>query len=97
MRDSNALDFDDLILKTILLFKSAPHIRSKYEVQFKYILVDEYQDTNAAIELLKLLRINNKNIFVVGDDDQSIYSWRGATVRNILILMRTFPTQLQYD
>lgn len=92
MRDSNALDFDDLILKTILLFKSAPHIRSKYEVQFKYILVDEYQDTNALqSELLKLLRINNKNIFVVGDDDQSIYSWRGATVRNILDFDEDFP------
>lgn len=93
MQTANALDFDDLILKTALLFQNAPHILNKYENLFRYILVDEYQDTNMTqYELIQLLRTNNKNIFVVGDDDQSIYSWRGATIRNILEFEKDFPS-----
>ncbi|NLB61194.1 MAG: UvrD-helicase domain-containing protein, partial [Clostridiales bacterium] len=92
MKNANALDFDDLILKTVMLFQTAPHILEKYENLFRYILVDEYQDTNITqYELIQLLRTNNKNIFVVGDDDQSIYSWRGATIRNILEFEKDFP------
>ncbi len=82
---SDAMDFDDIIFNTVILFKSFPEILEKYQDQFKYIMVDEYQDTNSLqYELIRLLADKHKNLCVVGDDDQSIYKFRGATVRNIL-------------
>jgi DNA helicase-2/ATP-dependent DNA helicase PcrA len=89
-----AVDFGDIILYVLKLFASWPEILSKYQHQFKYILVDEFQDTNAAqMSLLKLLTkdIENPNICCVGDDDQSIYSWRGAEIKNILDFEKTYP------
>lgn len=81
----SALDFDDLIMLLVRLFREKPEILDKYQERFKYILVDEYQDTNKAqYELIKLLASKYKNIAVVGDDDQSIYQWRGADITNIL-------------
>lgn len=85
LKQASALDFDDLISKTVLLLESKPEIRKKWQEQFRYIMIDEYQDTNAAqYQLVKLLTNDDKNIAVVGDDWQSIYSWRGADFRNIL-------------
>lgn len=85
LKQNNALDFDDLIGKAIELFKKQGDILEHYQERFKYILVDEYQDTNRAqYELINLLSKKYKNICVVGDDDQSIYGWRGADIRNIL-------------
>ncbi len=85
LRDASALDFDDLISRTVQLFETQVEIRAKWQAQFKYIMIDEYQDTNAAqYKLVKLLTNTDKNIAVVGDDWQSIYSWRGADFRNIL-------------
>ena len=85
LREASALDFDDLIGRTVLLMESKPEIRDKWRKQFKYIMIDEYQDTNAAqYKLVKLLTSEHRNIAVVGDDWQSIYSWRGADFRNIL-------------
>ncbi len=85
LREASALDFDDLINRTVLLFKTKPEIRTKWQQQFKYIMIDEYQDTNEAqYQLVKLLTNVQRNIAVVGDDWQSIYSWRGADFRNIL-------------
>ncbi len=85
LKENNALDFDDLISKTIELFKSNPEVLKFYQKKFRYILVDEYQDTNGAqYELIRLLAKEHKNICVVGDDDQSIYKFRGADIRNIL-------------
>lgn len=82
---ANALDFDDLLMYTVDILKNFPDIRNKYQEKFKYILVDEFQDTNAAQnELVLLLAAKYKNIYVVGDDDQSIYSWRGADIENII-------------
>ena len=88
----NALDFDDLLIKTIEIFIKFPNIKKKYQEQYKYILVDEYQDTND-IQLLFLKKIykEGNNICVVGDDDQSIYTWRGANVNHILEFERYFP------
>ena len=87
LRDFNAVDFGDLILLVVVLFQKNTEILSKYQSWFKYILVDEYQDTNVAQYLwLRLLAQNHKNICCVGDDDQSIYGWRGAEVGNILRL-----------
>ncbi len=84
LKDANALDFDDLILKTLKLFESNQTILEKYRNKFRYVLVDEYQDTNGVqYNLLKLLCMEHKNICVVGDDDQSIYGWRGADINNI--------------
>lgn len=83
--ENNALDFDDLIFKTIDLFNQNPDILDYYQKRFKHILVDEYQDTNSAqYELISLLAAFHKNLCVVGDDDQSIYGWRGADITNIL-------------
>jgi len=83
--DNSSLDFGDLINYTLKLFKQRPNILKKYQEQFKYVLVDEFQDTNwAQYELIKLLLNNNKNLTVVGDDDQSVYKFRGASVSNIL-------------
>ena len=85
LKQASALDFDDLINKTVLLLESKPEIRQKWQAQFRYIMIDEYQDTNAAqYKLVNLLTNDDKNIAVVGDDWQSIYSWRGADFRNIL-------------
>lgn len=89
-----AVDFGDIILYVLKLFESNPEILSKYQHQFKYILVDEFQDTNAAqMCLLKMITQgqDEKNICCVGDDDQSIYSWRGAEIRNILEFEKTYP------
>lgn len=87
----NALDFGDLLLLTITLFRNCPHILDFYQQQFRYILVDEYQDTNVAQYLwLRLLAQHHKNICCVGDDDQSIYGWRGAEVTNILKFEQDF-------
>lgn len=92
LQKNNALDFDDLIGKTIELFIDNPDILKFYQKKFKYILVDEYQDTNRAqYELIKLLGNVHKNVCVVGDDDQSIYGWRGADIRNILDFEEDYP------
>ena len=92
LRASNALDFDDLIYKTVLLFQQNPEVLEKYQNRFRYIMVDEYQDTNTSqYMLIKLLSQKYHNICVVGDDDQSIYGWRGANIRNILDFEKDFP------
>ncbi len=92
MLNNNALDFDDLLLKTLQLFVDHPPVLQYYQRRFHYIHVDEYQDTNRAqYEFLRLLTLENKNICVVGDDDQSIYAWRGADIRNILEFEKDFP------
>ncbi len=85
LKDSNAVDFDDIICHTISILKNCPDILEKYRSRFKYVLVDEYQDTNGAqVELMRLLCGKYDNIMVVGDDDQSIYKFRGAVIQNIL-------------
>lgn len=85
LREASALDFDDLINRTAQMFQSQPDIRRKWQAQFRYVMIDEYQDTNAAqYQLVNMLTNADKNIAVVGDDWQSIYSWRGADFRNIL-------------
>lgn len=85
LRKNNALDFDDLIVKTVELFKACPDVLEYYQDRFRYIMVDEYQDTNTAqFELIRILASKNRNLCVVGDDDQSIYKFRGANIRNIL-------------
>ena len=90
-RSANAVDFDDIITLTVELFNTNPDVLEKYRNRFKYILVDEYQDTNRAqFELTKMLCNSNYNIMVVGDDDQSIYKFRGATIENILSFDRNF-------
>lgn len=95
LRLLNAMDFGDLLLLTLELFKRSPDVLELYQKQFKYILVDEYQDTNVAQYLwLRLLAQKRKNICCVGDDDQSIYSWRGAEVSNILRFDKDFPGAL---
>ena len=92
LKDAGALDFDDLISRTVQLLQTKPEIRAKWANQFKYIMIDEYQDTNAAqYKLVKLLTGEQKNIAVVGDDWQSIYSWRGADFRNILKFEQDYP------
>lgn len=92
LKDTGALDFDDLIAKTVAMLDANPEVRQKWQRQFRYILIDEYQDTNAAqYKLVKLLTGKAKNIAVVGDDWQSIYSWRGADFRNILNFGRDYP------
>jgi len=89
---ANALDFDDLIMLTVIIFRLFPSVLKKYQDRFKYILVDEYQDTNRAqYHFVNLLAFKNRNICVVGDDDQSIYSWRGADIRNILEFEHDYP------
>lgn len=92
LRDNNALDFDDLLFETVKLFDRNPSVLKKYQDQFKYILVDEYQDTNKAQYVLtKQLSNSHKNIFVVGDMSQAIYSFRGADFRNILNFQKDYP------
>jgi DNA helicase-2/ATP-dependent DNA helicase PcrA len=90
--EAGALDFDDLLIETVRLFRDSPKTRDKWRVQFKHVLIDEYQDTNAAqYAIVKSLVNEDKNICVVGDDWQSIYSWRGADFTNILNFERDFP------
>ena len=92
LKSNNALDFDDIIMNTVKLLKANPDILSYYQRKFLYILVDEYQDTNKAqYEFVNLLAKSRRNLCVVGDDDQSIYGWRGADVRNILDFEKDYP------
>jgi DNA helicase-2/ATP-dependent DNA helicase PcrA len=89
---ANALDFDDLLLETVRLLKSSAEVRERYNRRYKYLLIDEYQDTNRPqYELMKLLAGDAHNVCVVGDEDQSIYSWRGADIKNILEFEKDFP------
>jgi DNA helicase II / ATP-dependent DNA helicase PcrA len=89
---NNALDFDDLLIKTVRLLRDVPEVREKYNNKFRYILVDEYQDTNALqFALIRLITEKSQNICVVGDEDQSIYKWRGADISNILNFEKHFP------
>ena len=93
LKAANAFDFDDLLLYAYLLLKNHEDVRSAYQQRFRYIMVDEYQDTNhAQYSITGLLAEGHKNIMVVGDDDQSIYSWRGADLRNILEFEQDYPT-----
>ena len=92
LKKNNALDFDDLIVKTVELFRKEPEILEFYQNRFRYIMVDEYQDTNTAqFELIRLLADRYRNLCVVGDDDQSIYKFRGANIQNILGFEKVFP------
>ena len=92
LRKNNALDFDDLLLEAVRLLKFSSEVRERYQRKYKYLLVDEYQDTNRPqYELMKLLAGEAKNVCAVGDEDQSIYSWRGADIRNILEFEKDFP------
>src|SRR5206468_876388 len=91
LKESNALDFDDLLLKTVDLFEQSERVRSKYSEQFRFVMVDEYQDTNRPqYILIRHLASVHRNLCVVGDPDQSIYKWRGADLRNILDFERDF-------
>ncbi|MCI8513874.1 MAG: DNA helicase PcrA [Lachnospiraceae bacterium] len=92
MKKNNAMDFDDLIMKTVELFRNNSEVLSYYQNRFRYILVDEYQDTNTAqFELVNLLASQSRNLCVVGDDDQSIYRFRGANIYNILSFEESYP------
>jgi len=92
LQKANALDFDDLLLETVRLLKVAPEVRERYNRRYRYLLIDEYQDTNRPqYELMKLMAGAEGNVCVVGDEDQSIYSWRGADIRNILEFEKDFP------
>jgi DNA helicase-2/ATP-dependent DNA helicase PcrA len=92
LRKNNALDFDDLLLEAVRLLKVSGEVRERYQRRYKYLLVDEYQDTNRPqYELMKLLAGEARNVCAVGDEDQSIYSWRGADIRNILEFEKDFP------
>jgi DNA helicase II / ATP-dependent DNA helicase PcrA len=92
LRKNNALDFDDLLLEAVRLLKVSAEARERYQRRYRYLLVDEYQDTNRPqYELMKLLAGDAKNVCAVGDEDQSIYSWRGADIRNILEFEKDFP------
>ena len=94
LKNANAFDFDDLLMKPVELLRTQPEVRERYRQRFPFVLVDEYQDTNHAqyVLLQELVKENGtENLFVVGDDDQSIYGWRGADVRNILDFEKDFP------
>ena len=92
LKESNALDFDDLLLKTVELFEQSERVRTKYATQFRFVMVDEYQDTNRPQYLLiRRLAEIHRNLCVVGDPDQSIYKWRGADLKNILDFETDFP------
>jgi DNA helicase-2/ATP-dependent DNA helicase PcrA len=92
LEESNALDFDDLLMKTVRLFNKSPEVLSRYQSRYLHILVDEFQDTNTVqYELVKQLAGKHRNICVVGDPDQSIYSWRSADLRNILSFEKDYP------
>jgi DNA helicase-2/ATP-dependent DNA helicase PcrA len=93
LQKNNALDFDDLLIKTVRLLRDVPEVRERYNYQFRYLLVDEYQDTNSLqFGLIRLLTERQQNICVVGDPDQSIYRWRGADITNILKFEEHFPS-----
>jgi len=92
LRNNNAVDFDDLLIETVRLFRENPPVLERYAGRFEHVLVDEFQDTNLVqYELLKLLTSVHQNVFVVGDEDQSIYRWRGADYRNVLRFESEFP------
>ena len=92
LKSNNALDFDDLLVKTVQLFQTQPDVLENYQERFRYIMVDEYQDTNTVqFQLVRLLAGKYRNLCVVGDDDQSIYKFRGANIRNILDFEKEFP------
>jgi len=92
LEKSQAMDFDDLIMRTVQLFREFPEVLKKYQERYQYVMVDEYQDTNLAqYTLMQLLAENHQNICCIGDDWQSIYSWRGADIRNILSFEEDFP------
>lgn len=92
LKDCNALDFDDLLYLSVRLFREHPHILEMYQNRWQYLLIDEYQDTNAAqYEMVRNLVRKSGNLFVVGDPDQSIYSWRGANIKNILDFEKDYP------
>ena len=92
LRKANALDFDDLLLEAVRVLKVSAETRERYNRRYRYLLIDEYQDTNRPqYELMKLLAGEHRNVCVVGDEDQSIYSWRGADIRNILEFEKDFP------
>ncbi|MEA3364805.1 MAG: 3'-5' exonuclease, partial [Candidatus Hydrogenedentes bacterium] len=92
LRAANTLDFDDLLLLTLRLWREHPRILARYQKRLRYVMVDEYQDTNhLQYELLRLLTAKNRNFCVVGDDDQSIYGWRGADISNILSFEQNYP------
>ena len=90
--ENNAMDFDDLIMQTVALLELFSEVRERYQKRFKYIHVDEYQDTNhAQYRLVNILAAARRNLCCVGDDDQSVYGWRGADIRNILDFERDYP------
>jgi DNA helicase-2/ATP-dependent DNA helicase PcrA len=90
--NNNALDFDDLLIKTVQLLRRVPEVRERYNDKFRYILVDEYQDTNTLqFALIRFLTEKQQNICVVGDEDQSVYKWRGADITNILNFEQHYP------
>ena len=92
LKQANALDFDDLLLKTVELFHKAPQVCEAYNLRFPYVLVDEYQDTNRTqYQLIRQLTLVHQNLCVVGDEDQSIYRWRGADIQNILSFEKDYP------
>ena len=92
LKKNNALDFDDLLVKTVELFKKCPDVLEYYQDKFQYLMVDEYQDTNTVqFQFINLLAAKSRNLCVVGDDDQSIYKFRGANIRNILEFEKSFP------
>ena len=97
LKENNSMDFDDLINKTLLLLKTNEQVREKYQLQFRYILVDEFQDTNETqYNLVKILAGYHQNVFAVGDEDQSIYSWRGASIDNIKRFLKDFSNSKLY-
>ena len=88
----NAFDFDDLLVKSVDLLEANPDLLDRYQDHFSFVLVDEYQDTNSVqFRFVEMLASKHKNLMVVGDDDQSIYGWRGANIRNILDFEKAFP------
>ncbi|HJP66322.1 MAG TPA: UvrD-helicase domain-containing protein, partial [Actinomycetota bacterium] len=92
LKAAGALDFDDIIMQTVRLFREHPEVLEHYQERFKYVLIDEYQDTNRAqYHLVNLLAAKHRNICVVGDADQGVYSWRGATIKNLLDFEHDYP------
>ncbi|MEX0873364.1 MAG: UvrD-helicase domain-containing protein [Actinomycetota bacterium] len=92
LKQANALDFDDLLMRTVQLFESKPEVLAKWQERFRYIVIDEYQDTNhAQYRVVSLVAAKYRNLCVVGDEDQSVYAFRGATIRNILEFERDYP------